>query len=185
MAGDREGMKIVLQVGAELRIRNNGDVTMDNPELELAADDRAADAVLLYRFDEDTREHVLRLVEPVADHKHVKVHRANDWKLSQLVSTFFLRSASYLWGRSSSGNVQDFAFDRVSAAWDNLSFWGYDEPSTDYSLRIIDRSLWRGRCGASAARAADRAEIGPFPKRLRARRCLLQFHDGPHLRAAV
>jgi hypothetical protein len=78
MAGNREGMKIVLQVGAELRIRNNGDVIMDNPELELAADDRAADAVLLYRFDEDTREHVLRLVEPVADHKHVKVHRAND-----------------------------------------------------------------------------------------------------------
>ena len=47
MAGNREGMKIVLQVGAELRIRNNGDVTMDNPELELAGDDRAADAVLL------------------------------------------------------------------------------------------------------------------------------------------
>ena len=45
MAGNREGMKIVLQVGAELRIRNNG---------------------------------ILRLVEPVADHKHVKVHRAND-----------------------------------------------------------------------------------------------------------
>jgi len=78
MAGDREGMKIVLQVGAELRIRNNGDVTMDNPELELAQDDSAADAVLLYRFDKDTREQVLRLVEPVADHKHVKVHRAND-----------------------------------------------------------------------------------------------------------
>ena len=68
MAGDREGMKIVLQV----------DVTMDNPELELAQDDSAADAVLLYRFDKDTREQVLRLVEPVADHKHVKVHRAND-----------------------------------------------------------------------------------------------------------
>jgi len=78
MAGDREGMKIVLQVGAELRIRNNGDVTMDNPELELAQDDSAADAVLLYRFDKDTREQVLRLVEPVADHKHVKVHWAND-----------------------------------------------------------------------------------------------------------
>ena len=78
MAGDREGIKIVLQVGAELRIRNNGDVTMDNPELELAQDDSAADAVLLYRFDKDTREQVLRLVEPVADHKHVKVHRAND-----------------------------------------------------------------------------------------------------------
>jgi hypothetical protein len=53
-------------------------VTMDNPELELAADNRAADAVLLYRFDQETKEHVLRLVEPVADHQHVKVHQAND-----------------------------------------------------------------------------------------------------------
>lgn len=78
MAVNREGMKIDLQVGAELRIRNNGDVTMDNPELELAGDNRAADAVLLYRFDEEKKEHVLRLVEPVADHQHVKVHRAND-----------------------------------------------------------------------------------------------------------
>jgi len=78
MGGNREGMKIVLQVGAALRIRNNGDVTMDNPELELAADHTAPDAVLLYRFDEDTREHVLGLVEPVADHQPVKVHRAND-----------------------------------------------------------------------------------------------------------
>ena len=78
MAGNREGMKIVLQVGAELRIRNNGDVTMDNPELELAGDDGAADAVLLYRFDEEAREHLLRLVEPVANHKHLKIHRAND-----------------------------------------------------------------------------------------------------------
>jgi hypothetical protein len=64
--------------GPNCVFENNGDVTMDNPELELVSDDRAADAVLLYRFDEETREHVLRLVEPVADHKHVKVHRAND-----------------------------------------------------------------------------------------------------------
>ena len=78
MAGNKEGMKIVLQVGAELRIRNNGDIIMDNPELELAKDDKAADVVLLYRFDGETGEHILRLVEPVADHKHVKVHRPND-----------------------------------------------------------------------------------------------------------
>jgi hypothetical protein len=78
MAGNKEGMKIVLQVGAELRIRNNGDVTMDNPELELAGDDRASDAVLLYRFDEEAQQHILRLVEPVANHQHMKVHRAND-----------------------------------------------------------------------------------------------------------
>jgi hypothetical protein len=34
-------------------------------------------------------------------------------------------------GHPSSGNVFFLAFDRVSAAWDNLGFWGYDEPSTD------------------------------------------------------
>src|SRR5438309_4030944 len=109
-------------------------------------------------------------------------------KMASPLSTFSPRSASYLRGRPISGNVQDLAFDRVSAAWDNLRFWGYDEPSTDYSLRIIDiidSSLWRGRCGASAARAAYRAENDPFRKRLRARRCLLQLHDGPYLRAAV
>src|SRR5580704_3450109 len=38
--------RIVLQVGSELRIKNNGDIVIDNPELELLGDDRAADAVL-------------------------------------------------------------------------------------------------------------------------------------------
>jgi hypothetical protein len=70
--------RIVLQVGSELRIKNNGDIVIDNPELELAADDRAADAVLLYRFDGNAGEHVLRLVEPVADRQHMKRHRPND-----------------------------------------------------------------------------------------------------------
>jgi hypothetical protein len=71
-------MKIVLQVGAELRINNNGEVIMSNPELELASEARAADAVLLYRFDPRAGEHVLRLVDPVADHEHIKVHRRDD-----------------------------------------------------------------------------------------------------------
>jgi len=71
-------MKIVLQVGSELRISNKGEVIMSNPELELARDDGAADAVLLYRFDPSVGEHTLRLVDPVADRKHVKVHRPND-----------------------------------------------------------------------------------------------------------
>jgi hypothetical protein len=78
MATSEEGMKIVLQVGAELRIKGNGDVVMDNPELELAREEGAADAVLLYRFDSKAGEHVLRLLDPVADHKHVKVHRRDD-----------------------------------------------------------------------------------------------------------
>jgi hypothetical protein len=73
-----EEMKIVLQVGMELRVTNKGEVVVSNPELELAREDRAADAVLLYRFNADRGEHVFRLVEPVADHEHMKVHRVND-----------------------------------------------------------------------------------------------------------
>jgi len=81
MASSSNETKISLQVGSELRIKNNGDLVIDNPELELAADDRddrAADAVLIYRFDASAGEHVLRLLEPVADHRHMKVHRRND-----------------------------------------------------------------------------------------------------------
>jgi hypothetical protein len=73
-----EEMRIVLQVGSELRVTNKGEVVISNPELELAREDRAADAVLLYRFDANRGEHILRLATPVADHKHMKVHRAND-----------------------------------------------------------------------------------------------------------
>ena len=56
-----------MQVGTEFRIRKNGDIILDNPELELAADTAAADAVLSYRFDPNSGEHILRLLEPVAD----------------------------------------------------------------------------------------------------------------------
>ncbi|MGH9692163.1 MAG: hypothetical protein ACRD4C_13990 [Candidatus Acidiferrales bacterium] len=78
MKAEDKGTKIVLQVGSELRIKNNGDIIIDNPELELVGDDRAADAVLLYRFDAQAGVHVLRLLEPVADHGHLKSHRPND-----------------------------------------------------------------------------------------------------------
>ncbi|HVB55713.1 MAG TPA: hypothetical protein VNE63_04670 [Candidatus Acidoferrales bacterium] len=78
MRTEDKGTKIVLQVGSELRIKNNGDIVIDNPELELVGDDRAADAVLLYRFDAQAGVHVLRLLEPVADHGHLKSHRPND-----------------------------------------------------------------------------------------------------------
>jgi hypothetical protein len=78
MAAPSTGTKIVMQVGAELRIRNNGDLILDNPELELEHEERAADAVLLYRFEASTGEHVLRLLDPLADHKHLKVHRRDD-----------------------------------------------------------------------------------------------------------
>jgi hypothetical protein len=65
---EESGTKIVLQVGSELRVSNNGDITMDNPELELLGEDRAADAVLLYRFDPKAGTHVFRLLDPVAHH---------------------------------------------------------------------------------------------------------------------
>ncbi len=60
--------RIPLQVGSELRIRNNGEVSVSNPTVETAPSQDAADAVLDYRFDPQTGEHVLRLIEPVAPH---------------------------------------------------------------------------------------------------------------------
>ena len=78
MKSNEKETRIVLQVGSELRIRSNGDIAIDNPELELAGDDQAADAVLLYRFDARERVHILRLLDPVADHGHLKSHRPND-----------------------------------------------------------------------------------------------------------
>jgi hypothetical protein len=77
-AAHNEGMKITLQVGAELRVRNNGDVIMDNPGIELANEQPAADATILYRFDARAGEHIFRLLEPVANHQHTKVHRWDD-----------------------------------------------------------------------------------------------------------
>jgi hypothetical protein len=53
--------QIPLQVGSELRIQNNGDRTLGNLQLELAGGTSAADAVLLYRFDPQSGEHILRL----------------------------------------------------------------------------------------------------------------------------
>ncbi len=58
--------RIPLQVGSELRIRNNGEVSVSNPTVEAAPALDAADAVLDYRFDPETGEHVLRLSGPVA-----------------------------------------------------------------------------------------------------------------------
>jgi hypothetical protein len=78
MKVEQNETRVVLQVGSELRIKNNGDIIIDNPELELIGEDQAADAVLLYRFDPKAGEHVLRLVDPVANHKHLQRHRPED-----------------------------------------------------------------------------------------------------------
>jgi hypothetical protein len=56
--------RIPLQTGSELRIRNTGEISVANPTLETALSADTADAVLEYRFDAHTGEHVIRLVEP-------------------------------------------------------------------------------------------------------------------------
>jgi hypothetical protein len=56
--------RIPLQVGSELRIRNTGEVSVSNPTIETAPSQDAADAILDYRFDPQTGEHVIRLVQP-------------------------------------------------------------------------------------------------------------------------
>ena len=58
--------RIPLQVGSEVRIRNTGEISVSNPSVETAPSLEAADAVLDYRFDSQTGEHVLRLVQPVS-----------------------------------------------------------------------------------------------------------------------
>lgn len=78
MKSNQEGLLIPLQVGTELRIKNSGEIVVDNPEVELALNARAADAMLSYHFDPRTGEHILRLLDPVADHRHLKVHRPGD-----------------------------------------------------------------------------------------------------------
>ncbi|MDQ1469888.1 MAG: hypothetical protein QOJ99_1368 [Bryobacterales bacterium] len=70
--------RIPLQVGSELRIRNSGEIIVDNPEVELAEAPDAADATLAYRFNRKLGEHILRLLDPVADYRHLKDHRPND-----------------------------------------------------------------------------------------------------------
>jgi len=69
---------IPLQVGSELRIRNNGEIILGNPEIELAPESTAADAVLAYRYNSSPGEHTLRLLDPVADRRHLKHHRRDD-----------------------------------------------------------------------------------------------------------
>jgi hypothetical protein len=78
MATTSDEMRIVLQVGTERRITNKGEVILSNPEVELAREDRAADAVLMYKFSPSAGEHSFRLVELFADRKHTKVHRPGD-----------------------------------------------------------------------------------------------------------
>ena len=56
--------RIRLQSASELRTRNNGEVRVANPAMETSFSAEAAEAVLEYRFDAHTGEHVIRLVSP-------------------------------------------------------------------------------------------------------------------------
>jgi hypothetical protein len=58
--------RIPLQVGSELRIRNTGEISVSNPTIESGPGQDDAAALLDYRFDAQTAEHVLRLVQPSA-----------------------------------------------------------------------------------------------------------------------
>ena len=78
MKQGREELRIPMQVGSELRIKNDGAVVVDNPELELGLDEKAADAMLSYRYDAKEGVHILRLLDPVADHEHIRLHRRGD-----------------------------------------------------------------------------------------------------------
>lgn len=71
-------MRIPLQVGSELRITNSGEIVVDNPEIELADSRTAADAVFDYQFDAKAGMHILRLLDPVADHAHMRTHHEDD-----------------------------------------------------------------------------------------------------------
>ena len=65
MGPSRIFTRIPMQVGSELRIREGGELAITNPTIEESPALEAADAVLEYRFDAETREHVLRLEKPV------------------------------------------------------------------------------------------------------------------------
>ena len=62
-------------MGSELRIRNNGEVSISNPTIEAEPAVDAADAILDYRFDPRTGEHVLRLLDPVAVRSGGRIRR--------------------------------------------------------------------------------------------------------------
>ena len=57
---------IPMQVGTELRIKADGTIAVTNPTIELEPSDAVADAVLQYRCEKGTGEHVLRLIKPLA-----------------------------------------------------------------------------------------------------------------------
>lgn len=66
IANESARIRIPLQVGSEVRIKNSGQITWGNPQFELAGDLNAMGAVLIYQFDPIAGEHILQLLNPVA-----------------------------------------------------------------------------------------------------------------------
>lgn len=58
--------RIPLQVHTELRIKKTGELAVSNPSVGLGPNDLAASAVVSYRFDEGTGDHIIRLEEPMS-----------------------------------------------------------------------------------------------------------------------
>jgi len=58
--------RIPLQVHTELRIKKDGEIAVSNPSVGLGPNDLAASAVISYRFDDQTGEHIIRLEEPMS-----------------------------------------------------------------------------------------------------------------------
>lgn len=58
--------RIPLQVHSELRIKKTGDIAVSNPSVGLGPNDLAASAVISYRYDQSTGEHIIRLEEPMS-----------------------------------------------------------------------------------------------------------------------
>jgi hypothetical protein len=70
-----------MQVHTELRIKKNGEFGVSNPSVGLGPNDLAASAVVSYRFDEATGEHVIRLEEPMSHDRHEDDFRPESEKL--------------------------------------------------------------------------------------------------------
>src|SRR5581483_12462469 len=60
MAAKPQPEYIPLQVGSELRITQAGEIRVDNPTIEPGPNEIAADAVITYYLDPQTRKHVIR-----------------------------------------------------------------------------------------------------------------------------
>lgn len=58
--------RVPLQVHSELRIKKTGEISVSNPSVGLGPNDLAASAVVSYRFDDQTGEHIIRLEEPMS-----------------------------------------------------------------------------------------------------------------------